>query len=400
MRRASGWQGTVEGLRGAFGLVVGTRIAYWVAALVALLWAPLTSGFPLYDAYGARSDFIFGAFEKWDADWFLRVASHGYDVEQSASFFPLYPALTAALGFVLRSNLVAGTLISLVAAGLSGVALVRIARAFTSPAVAADSVLFLALYPIAFVFTAVYSDALFLALAAWSFLFALHRRPWAAGIAASLAVLTRPTGIALFPALLMLLWPERRRIMKVLPLALIPAALTGYCIYLHEHFGDAFAFLHSEGSFWLRDVPRTGPIGGAWWALKSGEQGAAQLIRHLPPASGAPQGFGKPEQFATWNVVQLLLLIVASWLTWICWRRINRAAAVYSVATILVVLSAPAAVVPLVSVPRFLLGDFPLFIALGSLTERRPGLRTGVVVGFACTGLLAAVAFAHRIWVS
>jgi hypothetical protein len=387
-------------LRGPFGLVVGTRIAYLAATLVALLWAPLRTGFPLYHAYGARSDFAFGAFEHWDADWFLRIARDGYDVKQSASFFPLYPALTAGLGFVLRSNLVAGVLISLVAAGLAGVAVVRIARAIASPAVAADSVLFLALYPIAFVFTAVYSDALFLALASWSFLFALERRPWPAAISAALAVLTRPTGIALLPALVMLLWSERRRARSILPLALIPAAFAGYCIYLHEHYGDAFAFVHSEGSFWLRHVPRTGPLGGAWAALKSGEQGAAQLIRHLPPASGAPTGFGKPEQFAAWNVVQLLVLLAACWLTWVCWRRLSRAAAVYSAATILVLLSAPAAVVPLVSVPRFLLGNFPLFIALADVAAGRPQLRTGIAVGFASVGLLACVAFAHGTWVS
>src|SRR5947199_9787537 len=95
---------------------------------MALLWAPLRSSFPPARAYGARTDFIFGAFDQWDANWFLRIARHGYDIKQSASFFPLYPLLTRALGSVFRSDLVAGVAISLVAAGVAGVAVMRIAE--------------------------------------------------------------------------------------------------------------------------------------------------------------------------------------------------------------------------------------------------------------------------------
>jgi hypothetical protein len=388
---------------GPFGVVVAVRAACWAAVLVALLWAPLRAGFPEHKAYGARSDFIFGAFDQWDANWFLRIAQHGYDTKQSASFFPLYPLLTRALGFVVRSNLVAGVLISLVAAGFAGIAIMRIARRYAGDRVAHDSVLFLALYPISFVFTAVYSDGLFLALAAWAFLLALEGRTMFAALLGALAVLTRPTGLALLPALVWLLWPrerDSRSLLRLSPLLLLPATLAGYCVYLRSHFGDAFAFVHSEGSFWLRDVPATGPIGGAWQALKSGEQGIAQLVLHLPARSGSPSGFGKPEHFAIWNVAQLVLLVGACALTWLCWKRVNRAAAIYSAASIVLFLSVPAAVVPLVSEPRFLIGDFPLFVTLAVWSADRPRLRTTIVASFAAVGLIAAVGFAHGVWVS
>src|ERR1700704_5730789 len=191
----------------AFWVVVATRAGYWAAVLVALLWAPIRAGFPVHEAYGARTDFIFGAFDQWDANWFLGIAQHGYTTKQSASFFPLYPLLTRALGFVLRSDLVAGVTISLVAAGFAGVAVLRIAERYAGYRVARDSVLLLALYPISFVFTAVYSDGLFLALAAWAVVFALNGRAASAALLGALAVLTRPTGLALLPALGLLLWP-------------------------------------------------------------------------------------------------------------------------------------------------------------------------------------------------
>ena len=388
---------------GPFWVVVATRAGCWAAVLVALLWAPLRSGFPEHTAYGPRTDFIFGAFDQWDANWFLRIAQHGYDTKQSASFFPLYPLLTRVVAFVLRSNLVAGVAISLVAAGFAGVAVARIARRYAGGRVAHDSVLFLALYPISFVFTAVYSDGLFLALAAWAFVFALDGRATFAALLGALAVLTRPTGLALVPALLWLLWPEGRSFRSLLrlgPLLLLPAALGGYCLYLSSHFGDAFAFVHSEGSFWLRHIPAAGPLGGAWDALKSGEQGLAQLVLHLPAGSGTPSGFGKPEQFAIWNVAQLVLLVAACALTWLCWKKVDRAAALYSATTIVLFLSAPAAVVPLVSEPRFLIGDFPLFVTLAVLSHERPRLRPIVIASFAAVGVLAAVGFAHGTWIS
>lgn len=386
-----------------FRVVVATRVGCWSAVLVALLWAPLHAGFPEHKAYGARTDFIFGAFDQWDANWFLRIAQHGYDTKQSASFFPLYPLLTRAVGFVLRSDLVAGVAISLVAAGFAGVAVMRIARRYAGERGAHDSVLLLALYPISFVFTAVYSDGLFLALAAWAFVFALEGRATVAALLGALAVLTRPTGLALLPALVWLLWPQgwnARSLLRLSPLLLLPAALGGYCAYLNSHFGDAFAFVHSEGSFWLRHVPATGPLGGAWAAVKSGEQGVAQLVLHLPAGSGAPSGFGKPEQFAIWNVVQLVLLVAACVLTWLCWKKVSRAAALYSATTIVLFLSAPAAVVPLVSEPRFLLADFPLFVTLAVLCGERPRLRSIVIASFAAAGLLAAVGFARGTWIS
>jgi hypothetical protein len=388
---------------GPFWLVVVVRAAVWATTLLALLWAPLRSGFPEFSVYGARSDFVFNAFAQWDSGWFLRIAHHGYDIKQDASFFPLYPLLVRAVGFVVRSDLFAAVLISLAAAAIAAIAIDRIARTYASDRIAHDSVLFLALYPISFVFTAAYSDGLFLACAAWCWLLALRGRALPASLLAVAAVLTRPTGIALLPALVLLLRPRGhgpRDLGRATLLVLPVATLAGFVLYLRSHFGDAWAFIHSEGTFWLRHVPTTGPLGGAWDALKAGEQGLAQLVRHLPPHSGAPTGFGKPEQWAIWNVTQLVLVAAACVLTWVCWKRIDRAAAIYSAATIILFLSAPAAVVPLVSVPRFLIGDFPLFITLAALAAERAWLRTTVIASFAGLGVLAAVGFAHGVWVS
>jgi mannosyltransferase PIG-V len=387
-----------------FWTLVAIRLAYWLVVATALLWAP-ARGNALSPARvgGSLGDLFFGAFAHWDATWFAHIAEHGYDSKQSTAFFPLYPLIVRELAHVVQSTYVAGTIVSLVAGGI-GVAVVhRIARMFLSSEGAWDTVLLIALYPLAFVFTAAYSDGLFLALTAGSFLAALRNRPLAAGALGGLAVGTRLVGVALFPALAVLLWPRpfsRRGLLRLAPLACLPLALVLYAVYLHVHLHDAGAFLHAEDVFWNRHTPALGPLAGLWDAVKSAYQGAAEIARHLPRASGSPGGFPHRDQWAAWNVVQFLLLVAAIWLTVVAWRRLGAAFGLYSAATIVIFLSGPAAVVPLVSVPRFLLADFPLFIALAGCTERRPRLRLTLLCSFAAIGALAAVAFSRNVWVA
>jgi hypothetical protein len=352
--------------------LVAIRLAYLVGAALALLWAPGVA-----PAFG---QLFLGVFAHWDAGWFLRISEHGYDTKQSAAFFPLYPLSVRALAFVLRSHLAAGVVISLVAAAIAAALLRRLSGS-------RDAVLLLALYPIAYVFTSVYSDALFLLLAIASFRAALRGRSLAAGVLGGLAVATRLLGLALLPALVVLLWKRGRSALA--PLLLLPAALGAYMLYLHEHFGDWLAFSHAEGVFWLRHTPALGPLQGLWDAARSAEQGLAQLVLHLP-SNGR---YGKPEQYATWNLVQFALLVAAAWLTWVAWRRLGAAYGVYSLATLVIVLSSPAAVVPLVSLPRFLLADFPLFVVLAPY-------RRALVPVFAAVGAVAAVAFSRGVWVA
>ena len=362
--------------------LVGIRLAFLAGAIVAVLWRPGHVGL---HGWGRFGDLVFGPFARWDAGWFVAIARHGYENAQSAAFFPLYPLVVRAVSVVTGSEVAAGVIVSLASAAVAAMLLYRLSRSH-------DAVLLLALYPVAFVFTAPYSDALFLALALASFDAAVRGRSVAAGIYGGLAVGSRLLGLALLPALVVLLW--RRGPRRLVPLLLLPGALALYMLYLHEHLGDAFAFVHAEGAYWLRHTPPLGPLQGLWDAVHSGEQGLAQLVLHLPPGT-----YGKAEQFAVWNVVNLLLLVAAAWLTWVAWRRLGAAYGLYSLATLVIVLSSPADVVPLVSLPRFLLADFPLFVALASVLAGRPRARRLVLDAFVGVGAVAIVAFARGAWI-
>jgi hypothetical protein len=380
--------------------LVGIRVAYWIGAALALLWLPLSANVPPFRAYEARTDLLFNTFAQWDAQWFVHIADHGYDSKQATSFFPLYPLLVHALSWVLRSTVVAGVLLSLVAAGVAAVLIVEIARPLLGPGGARDSLLLVALYPLAFVFTAVQSDALFLALSAGAFLAALRGRAWIAGICGGLAVATRLVGLALLPALLLLLWPRRRReLARVAPLLLIPDALAAYMVYLHEHVGDWLAFQHAQQIYWLRTTHKLGPLSGLWESIQSGRRGAAELVLHLPRGQGGVHGYVAREQVATWNAIHSLLLLAALALTWVAWKRLGPAFGLYSLATLALVLLSPPAYFPLASFDRYLLADFPVFLALAALLRDHPRARQIVLFTFAAVGAVAAVGYSRKVWI-
>ena len=244
------------------------------------------------------------------------------------------------------------------------------------------------------------SDALFLALSAGAFLAALRGRGWIAGVCGGLAVATRLVGLALLPALLLLLWPRRRReLTRPAPLLLLPAALGGYMLYLHRHVGDALAFQHAQQVFWLRKTHPLGPLSGLWEAIQSGWRGAAELVLHLPRGQSAPAGYVAREQVATWNAIHLLLLLVALALTWVAWKRLGPAFGLYSLATLALVLLSPPDYFPLASFDRYLLADFPVFLALAALLRDHPRVRQILLFTFAAVGAVAAVGYSRKVWI-
>ena len=299
---------------------------------------------------------------------------------------------------LLGSSLVLGTLLSLVAAGLGAWCVAEIAREKLGADGARDTVLILALLPTAYVFTAVYSEGLFLLLSAGSFLAAQRGRPWLAGIAGALAVATRSMGLALLPALVYLLWPRSRKdAWRLLPLLLLPAALGLYALYLDRELGDALAFTDAQATGWGRELATLGPLGGLWMAVQAGGHGALELLRDLPRAGTE---ISQPLQVSWWNVVHLALLVPLAWLTWVAWKRLGRALGLYAATTLLVILSVPSEGFPLVSLPRFVLTDFPVLIALAAVVKDRPRLRTGVLVALGALSAAAGIAFSRGEWVA
>jgi hypothetical protein len=105
-------------------------------------------------------------------------------------------------------------------------------------------------------------------------------------------------------------------------------------------------------------------------------------------------------QVSFWNAAHLLVLVPLIWLTVVAWRRLGPALGLYAAATLVVILSVPSEGFPLVSMPRFVLTDFPVLIALASVLQGRPRARTTVLVALGALGAAAGIAFSRGEWIA
>ena len=386
--------------RSPVALLLSVRLAYLFLAAFALLWAtPADWPLPQYFAWGGLSDLVFGAFAQWDANWWLGIAGHGYTA-QSAAFMPGYPALVWLVGFATGSNLVAAVLISITAAAVGVHYISAIASRLLGQEVARDTVLLVSLYPIAYVFTAAYSEGLFLAAAAAAVYLAMRDRFWLAGLVAALAVSTRVLGLALVPALVVLAWPalRRREFEKLVPVIALPfAAVAGVSYFFDRKLGDGLAFSHAQ-KYWDRSLSPAGPLGGVWDSLRAARDGVGMVLH----VSVRDNDLGRATQTPTWNVVDFLILVVAVGLTVVVFKRLGPALGLYSAGYLAIAVSSPVSGEQevLQSLARFLLADFPLFIAGASLLSGAPRARTVVMTSFAALGAAACILFSRGAWVA
>ena len=383
-------------------IFVWSRLAIWAAALLGFLTLegrvdPHSARFDdpnLTHDLGAVTD----VWARWDSVWFLRVAEHGYAHASPAgagtAFFPLYPLLIRGLGWTLGGHYVlAGILISLAATLAAFWLFHRVAEERLGVDGARRSLLYLALFPMTFFLLAVYSEALFLALALAAFALAERGRWTGAWLATGLAVLTRLTGLALVSALLVVAWRrgEHARALRSSPIAIVLAAL--YPLWLWWQVGDAFAFAHAQ-RLWHRHLSPAGPLGGIWNGLRAAWAGVEQLAsgshahRYWPAVTDMD-----PMRVALVNLASFVCLALFAGLAVVAWRRFGPAYGVFSVASLALPLATPSAQWPLQSYPRLGLVVFPLFLALGAL-GRRPRLHTAIV---SVSALLLGVALTQ--WV-
>jgi hypothetical protein len=362
-----------------------TRAAIWAAALFALFvfvpnrhpraarWDDPT----LTHDLGAVTD----VWARWDSVWFLRIAEHGYDAATGAAsaFYPLYPATVAVLGRAFFGHYVlAGITISLAASFCAFLLLYELAEERLGADGARRAVLYLALFPFALFLQAVYSESLYLLLTIAAFVLAERRRYPAAGAVTGLALLTRPTGVALLPALALLAWGERDRIRALAWLALAPLMFAAYPLYLWQADGDPWAFLRAQ-RLWSRHLSPAGPFGGIWDGLRAGWAGVEQLVSgsHTHVYWTAVRDTD-PIRAATLNLECLAFLVLFVVLTVIAWRRFGAPYGLFATLSLAIPLSVPSERWPLLSMPRFGLTIFPLFLALAVLGGR-PRAHTAIV---------------------
>lgn len=230
---------------------------------------------------------VFKVLNRWDAPHYLDIARNGYQATGDSRFFlvfyPLYPLLIRLTAILTHDVLTAAFAVSTIASFVVAVLLYSLARLDLPDNLARRSVWFLFIFPTSYFLHIGYTESLFLALAIGCFLAARTGRWWLAGPLGALACLTRLNGLVLGPALVVeafLQWRQDRRWnWEWLWIGLPAAGFAGYLLLNYEVTGNALRFLAYEHDFWYKSLawPWTG-IGGLLNGLSWRSPSEAQAI--------------------------------------------------------------------------------------------------------------------------
>lgn len=235
--------------------------------------------------------------------------------------------------------------------------------------------MFLLVFPSTLFRSAVYPESLFLALALLSFYNARKGRWLLAGLFGGLASLARPYGILLVIPFLyeymdQLQFQISRIRWDIIWIGLIVIIFSFWPLYMYGRYHNPFIFVTSQSS-WDR-VP------AAPWIVIANFFNAP-LVVHGPDHSMVDLAF---------TLLSVVLVIYS-------WGMLRGSYVIYSALTLLVVISSGL----LVSMMRYDLDIFPLFLALALMT-RRGRLQESILPMFACLSGFFMVLFALWRWVA
>ncbi len=309
----------------------------------------------------------------WDGGHFLSIAQFGYREKFQYAFFPLYPVAINFVNQVTNNYLIAALLISIFSTFLTLHLLFSLLAADFSRKLAERAVVFLLIFPTSFYLITAYSESFFLLLVVASFYFMRKKRLVLAMVFAALASATRLAGLAVAAALIVQVVTNGERANKNWFIFLAPLGFIFYCIYLFQQTGDPFYFLAAEGGNWQRNLAMPGL--SFWETLKSLTR-PGFLAGHFN------------------NFLELLFAVFGLGMVIRTFRFLPAGYAIYGLLSILF----PLFTQTLLSIPRFLLPIFPIFILLALAQDQR----VNFLVNFVSVSLLCAfsILFINGYWVS
>ncbi len=295
---------------------------------------------------------------RWDANHYLRLAEVGYrtgtpppDDPLFIVFFPFFPLAVRIVSVLARDLVASGLAVSFLASVGATWLLYRIVALDRSEEEAWRAVVLLLSFPTAYFLAAPYSEALFL-FAVLASVYAARTGRWArSGLAGALATGTRVTGVALLPALIAEAMRGRLGIAdRGRRLAWVAASGTGLLIYLAINqlvHNDPLWFLEVQRMHWFQHaVP-------PWQSIIDGVRG---MFEGSNDSTRTLIFVGRTVAFA----FALSLLVIAV-------RRLRVADTLYAWSGFVLILSTAW----LISLPRYLLVLYPLFVVGAQLTRSK-----------------------------
>jgi Gpi18-like mannosyltransferase len=303
-----------------------------------------------------RVEGIRGWFElwnRWDALNYQKIAQFGYsatgEMQPLLVFYPLYPWLIRLVAFITRDYLAGAFIISTFASLVTAIVLLRLVELDYSKELAQRAVWFLFIFPTSYFLHIGYTESLFLMLTLGSIYLARKDRWALAGVFGAFACLTRPNGVILLPVLAVeaaeQFWTTRRWRWQWLWIAVPGFGFAGYLMLNHYVTGNAFAFVTLQKQFFFKSL--ASPLTGINTAVGA--------------VSRAP---AEAEMVGMQELIFIMLGLVCTIFSWV---KLRLSYSLWMTGNWLIFVS----VSFVLSVPRYTLTMFPIFILFSMLAERR-----------------------------
>ena len=315
---------------------------------------------------------------RWDAVHYLGLAERGYTPpgtkgHESLVFYPLYPWLTRAAAFFTRDYLAGGFVVSGIASIACGLLLHRLVALDFPATIARHAVWFLFIFPTSYFLHISYTESLFIALTLGCILAARTDRWLLAGVLVALACLTRVNGLLLMPVLAIEVmqrwWVTRRIDWRWLWIGLGVVGFAAYLLLNYKLTGDFFAFSKIMEKHWFKKfAPPWVGVRDVWLRVF---------------------GVNLAEGFHEFFYI-VLGLVCTLW----CWIRLRPSYAVWMTLNWMLVNSTSF----VLSVPRYTLALFPIFILFAEVATKRAWFYTLVTVWSLLSLAIFVSRFAQGTW--
>jgi Gpi18-like mannosyltransferase len=345
---------TLKILAYTFGLFIITRIVLTIAGIISIIYINHSSVNGLSD--------IINIWTQYDGNFYTFISQYGYLAPASMlpatytniflyAWFPLYPLMIHVLSIIIPTQ-ISGLLISNICSFVACYYLFRLVTLDNDASTGIRAIKYFVIFPTAFVFSALMSESLFIMLALMSFYYARKNKWYIVGCIGFLAGLARPVGVYLLLPLAFIYIKNHRYKLESIKadiLGLFGPALGffSYTIYCYLTIGFWMPFIFGESS-----------------AFGSAVIPLYQLFRTLTNFDG---GFnGNPWIMYIFINALFTLIIIISLIVF--YKKIDKSMMIYGLLMIFVPLSNPGSIV---SMTRYILVAFPLFIIAAKLGEDR-----------------------------